>query len=408
MSWVDRVADDFIIITGDGKEYRPLWTPLSKTIEYNIAEFEFPNLRGTLVQRGTPRGRKYELEIFFQGEDHLELSDTFEESANDDRAWIVTHPLYGRIIVQPIGLQIDSSKYNVTRINGTLIETITEENPKTSVDPVDKIYNDRESVDEALAAAYAKDVIPNTDDINALSSNNQTLYNAGSKKVKITENAEAYFNFFNSANSAIINATSEPLAAIRALQTAISYPAMFVDSVKNRFTILIEQFQLLSSTVSNITSRSGKKTYENNAGTIISSMALAASTPQNGDYGNRRDVNSITEQLIACHDQYLLDLDSMQSLDGARTDSFIPDADGQMALTALVNFTISNLYKIALNAKQERSVILTEDSNVILLAHRFYGLSSDDSTIDDLIRNNSIGLNELLQVRKGRTIVYYV
>ncbi len=74
----------------------------------------------------------------------------------------------------------------------------------------------------------------------------------------------------------------------------------------------------------------------------------------------------------------------------------------------LVNYTVSNLFIIAKNAKQERSEIMTDDSDVITLAHRFYGLRTNDVTIDELISENNLGLNGILNIKKGTKIKYYI
>jgi len=68
----------------------------------------------------------------------------------------------------------------------------------------------------------------------------------------------------------------------------------------------------------------------------------------------------------------------------------------------------SELFEIAISAQQERSILCDSDTNVILLAHRFYGLLIDDSTIQRVMDNNSIGLSEILDIKKGRKILYYV
>jgi hypothetical protein len=66
------------------------------------------------------------------------------------------------------------------------------------------------------------------------------------------------------------------------------------------------------------------------------------------------------------------------------------------------------LFEIAISAQQERSILCDSDTNVILLAHRFYGLLLDDSTIQRVMDNNSIGISEILDIKKGRKILYYV
>jgi hypothetical protein len=69
---------------------------------------------------------------------------------------------------------------------------------------------------------------------------------------------------------------------------------------------------------------------------------------------------------------------------------------------------ISNLYSIAFAAKQEREYVLDKDSNPILLTHKFYGLDKNDVNLEKFISTNDIGLTEILNIRKGRKIVYYV
>lgn len=408
MSWLDNIKTDLVIETGDGKKFTPDWLNASKAVEYNIVEFDFPNIPGTLVKRSQPRGRKYNLEIYFKGDDHLEQSNEFEKSANDSRAWTISHPFYGRIIVQPISLAFDNTRYNTTKITGVIIETITEDNPKATVAPIEKIEADKEVLDITFEESFANDVIPDTDDINTLTENNKTFFDIGSKIASLTVDSEKYFNLFNEANAFILDATAEPLAAIRALQAVINAPALFVRSVKNRITVFVEQITKLSSGINNILTPSNKKIYENNVGIALSAMALAASNPQEGDYDSRAKVLEIIDEITISYNTYLTDLDTLQTDTGGDEDSYIPDAESLIGLNNLINFTLSNLFDIALESKQERSIILEDDSNIILLAHRFNGLQADDSTIDSLMEINDIGLNEILNIRKGRKIIYLI
>lgn len=408
MSWIEKIQTDLIITTGDGQQFSPQWLNASKAVEYNVAEFDFANVEGTLVKRGTVRGSKYNLEIHFQGENHLDDALAFEISAADPRAWTVSHPFYGEIIVQPASLIFDNSKYNVTTITGTVTETITEDNPRTTVVPADKIAADKAALDETFAAGFAAGEPPDTADINSLTANNTAAYTEGAKAVSNTPQAEEYFNLFNTANAAVLNATAEPLLAIRATQAALNYPAQFEDSVTNRLNVFTTQLDSLHAGVPLIDTASGKRIYENNAGALVSSMAVAAATPQAGNYNNRTSVLAVINIIINYYNIYITDVDSLQSANGGSPGSYIPGAANMQAISNLIKYTVSVLFDIALNARQERTVILENDSNAILLAHRFYGLKADDSTINELITTNNIGINELLQVRKGRTIVYYV
>ena len=408
MSWIDNIKTDLVIETGDGNKFMPDWLNASKVVEYNIVEFDFPNIPGTLVKRSQPRGRKYNLEIYFKGDDHLEQSNEFEKSANDSRAWTISHPFYDRIIVQPVSLAFDNTRYNTTKITSVIIETITEDNPKATVAPIEKIEADKEVLDTTFEDSFANDVIPDTDDINTLTENTAIFHDTGLKIASETIDAENYFNLFNAANAAILNATAEPLAAIRSVQAVINAPALFLQSIKNRITVFVEQITKLSSGINNILTPSNKKIYENNVGVALSAMALASSNPQEGDYDSGSKVLEIIDEITISYNTYLTDLDILQTDTGGDEDSYIPDAESLIGLNNLINFTLSNLFDIALESKQERSIILEDDSNIILLAHRFNGLEADDSTIDSLMEINNIGLNEILNIRKGRTIIYLV
>lgn len=405
MSWKNRTDDRFTIITGNGSVYYPLWKGALKHKEFNVSRFEFIDVPGTLVSRGTPKGRVFKSEIYFQGEDHLDISEDFENSCNDPRPWRVYHPLYGDLLVQPISIEFDNTDDNITRISLELFETISDDNPKIKVNPVDRVLQHKVATIENMAVSFSSKKVT-TSDVNGLVKNTDTLYKKGKKVVPNTPDFEKYFNAFNEANAFLEDAIAEPLAAIRKVQAVINAPALFAISVQERVNILISQFESLRDTIVNIVTLGDKRIYENNAGSLIASMTEAAVTEP--DYRNRAEVFRVMKQITDAYDDYIEDLDSIQSDNGGSPDSFIPDASSINSLSTLISYTVSNLFNIAISIKQERSFFLEEDTNLILLAHRLYGLEPDDSTIDTLVKDNSVSLSEYLQIKKGRKITYSV
>jgi len=406
MSWIERIKNELIITTGEGSQFRPNWLNAVKTVEYNVTEFNFPEISGSLIKRQLPRGRKYGIEIYFQGEDHLDTSNAFELAAQDVRPWTISHPYYDRIVVQPTSLNFDNTQHNATKITGTVIETITDENPKTSEDPTDKIVSAHADLDVTLSTVYANDIIPNIDDINQMTLNNDNLFLEGQKIISLTPDFETYFNAFNTANAAILNATNDALTAARTLQAVINAPALFATGIKARVDTLKDQFAKLQDSIIGITQFSLKKLFENNATALISTMSLALVS--DAVYSSRNDVLFFIGELIGSYNALLVDLDNLQSTNANSTDSFIPNFESQNQLNDLVNFTVSKLFEIAIDSRQERSVILEQDDNIITLAHRFYGIDVEDLSLDELIDTNEIGLNEYLGLKKGRKIVYFV
>ena len=412
MSWVDKIKSDLIILTGDGKIYKPDYLYPSKSKEYNISTFEFPNVSGSLVDRRLPKGTKYPLQLYFQGENHLDIAKAFEKSADDPRPWTLIHPYYGRIIVQPTSLEIDNSKMNVSEIKTEVIETITQDYPKTSVVPQDKIANSVEDVNISIGAASINKI--ESVGIKPLTVSKTAAFinksNAKiSKVIKVNADAAAFTNKYNTLKASVNKFSSEAEDTITQTVDLLKTVADLPISVQEKtavYTGLLQDTQssFLSGTVNLI----DKFLYMTNAGSIIAAMCLSVAKPQSTDYSTRNDVLSTIDVLLDANNVYVQLLDSVQSPNGGSLDSFVPDASSLIELNNLLNYTISNLFNIALDAKQERSIVLEEDSNWIVLAHRFYGLKADDSTIEQMIRNNNAGLNEMLQVKKNRKIIYYV
>ena len=85
MSWKEDIQKRLEVFTGDGKTFYPLWKNAIKEVEYNIAAFDFPNLEGTLVKRKKQLGRRFRIEFYFVGDDHLTEAEAFEASAKDER-----------------------------------------------------------------------------------------------------------------------------------------------------------------------------------------------------------------------------------------------------------------------------------------------------------------------------------
>lgn len=412
MSWLNKVEDNFTITTGDGISYTVDWgSSVTKTKDYFIAEFNFPQLAGSLVNRGQPRGARYNLEIFFQGENNIENSRAFERSSDNLGYWKLSHPLYGLLFVHPVGLMFDNSNMNVTIVTGQLIETITNDNPITTVDPIDQIQLQKENLDATASNSLSK--TPSSTDVNNLTANNNSLYKSSIPIIKVPEELTAYFNAFQVAKSAINNATQSPLIAMRTTQSVISAPAQFTTSVVNRLGLLTGQYATLKNQIVpknqfQSIPVSTKQIFQIQGSTLISSQLLAVSTPQPNDYTNAKSVYDTINIITNNYNQFLIDMDSIQSVNGGSPDSFIPDADTFIALSQLANNVISNLFQIALLGKRERSILLDKDTNLIVLTHKLYGLDEFDNNMDELMANNNWGFNQLIQIKKNTIVKYYI
>lgn len=406
MSWIDQISNDLIITTGDTKEYRPSWINASFQQDYNTSEFDYPSLPGTKVDKRERKGRRFNLEIYFQGENNIETALAFWVSCNDKRPWVLQHPFYSTLIVQPLGLNFDNTDLNTTKVTGVIVETITDDNPKINLLAVDQVPILKEILDTNMELALVE--TPDPSDANTMAQRNKDLFAKGVPIIKLPEEFEQYNNLFNQASTFINTATATPLLAIRASIAMISKPAQFAISVQQRVDVLSSQFDLLRNNLLNITKVSSKQIYHIQAGSILSSMFLSAVTPLPGNYVNSTTVLNIVNKIVSSYKQYTEDLDLLQGANGGNPLNFIPSADTTTQLNYLYNLTISNLFDIALNSKKERSIILDRDTNLILLTQRLYGLDEADNNINEMITNNNFGLDQYLVIRKGTKVIYYI
>lgn len=407
MSWKLNAAEKMIITTGDGKEYRPLYVNTVKTFEYNVASFNFPNVRGTLVNRSERQGSSLTLRIIFQGADHLETAEQFEQSADNKRPWTIQHPMHGVLTMQPSKITIDNTKYNTTEITADLLETITRDAPIVGVDPVNQVQINAENLDSTAVEDLSATASLEASDTVLLGALLDSAYTDAEVIIENDLDLQDYFNLYQVASAAILNATAEPLAAMQAVRAMLTAPGLFAQTVKARLNMLQQQLEELEDRIYNTVNQ--KKIYEFYGNSIVATMALTTTYPLNNlDFQNATDVLEIIDQINDNYDSYLNFIETLQTDTNDGTESYIPGQAAMSGLQLQLSYCVANLLDIALGAQQERQVILEKDSNIITLAHRFYGLQSDDSTIDQFIKTNSIGLNEKLQIKKGRLIKYYI
>jgi len=408
MSWVDNIKKGLVIKTGDGLEFTPDYIISAITKEYNITEFNFPNIKGTLVDRREPLGRKITIDIFFQGDDHLDIADSFDKSADDKRPWTISHPLHGSLLVQPASTKRDPTGLGLTKFTLVLMETLSQNAPITTVDPREQMLIDITNLNIISGESFEANVIPGASDIVLLDNNLDDLFDDADTFALTDLEFQEYFNLYNTAITAIINATAEPLFAINAMRAFTMQPSLFKIAVKDRLNIFKEQLSGLISGLVNIVTPNEKNIFENNAGGVIMAMVQSAAFPIEDDFNNTIDVLDVIDTLVDSFDNYLDSLDTIQTDTGDELDSYIPDHASLSGMTIVINFAVANLFEIALDAKQERQIILEADSNLINLAHRFVILDEADVNLETFKKNNGIGLSEILLIKKGRSIRYYV
>jgi len=406
MSWVEKVDQDIVITTGDGIEYTPLWFEAKKSKEYNLTEYQYPGVPGSFVDRQLPQGPRFELTLVFEGAENLEQADRFWRSADNKRPWQISHPLYGAIQVQPESLSYDDSEFNVTRIKAPVIETTDEQGPEDTVDVTTNVQDRKAQTDQAAAEGYASEVQPDPEDGKQLQSAAEQLEKAAKGSVKDSSASEQLANAVRAASRAAETATVAPQQAIQAAQNLIGLPATFEDTVQNRLDILTNQYESLRAQIAGTTPPNQKKSFEVQQAANLGAQAVTAVTPIE-NYVTRGQILSVRSQIAANYEQFIQDLDQLQTDTAGTPEAFVPDNRVQRLLATNVNSVLANLYRKAFRLKREKTYRVPSDTNIFVLAHALYGLDAEDKNLKALIDQNGLGLEEYFLIPQGRLIRYY-
>lgn len=409
MSWVTRVQQDISIELGDGRVFTPQYLNAQYIQEYNLAVFNFPNVAGSLVRRREPKGRKFALEIYFQGDDHLDIAEDFRRSAADQRHWHITHPFYDDIRCQPQTLRFDNTKQNISKISGVVIETIPAVFPRGASLPADEINARKITLDETSAQNYAAQVEDlQSSEVTTISQNVDVVESTTNDIIETQEEQVDFRNKVIAAQQAITNAIQEPLEAAREIQTVLNFPNQIVGNIRNRVNTLVEQLDRILVSLGAITgiSRNQKVYYETSGVTLVSAACTA--TLVNAEFDTRQDVDDVVNIILDMYNNFIENLDSLETDNQTEPDSYTPNPQNMLELEQLTYLTLSNLFDIALETQQEHTIVNEADSNMIILTHRVYGLDNEDENIERFKRTNNIGLKEILLIKKDREIKYFI
>lgn len=406
MGWKDKIENiTYQIVTGDGKTFYPLWKTADKGKEFNTNTYEFIDVNGSRVDRKKPKANKYNLVFYFQGEDYLDVADKFWESANDNRYWEVTHPLYGVIYGQPLEMGRNDNNLNVVEVSVIFWETNEIKGVSVVVSPKTDLEIDLQTCNVISSKDYSDKVNLKPVDKSAILQSIQDF----SRDFKSVINNSNYTEFITAKNKAL-NDVDNALVSVDSMITSVNNLVQLPFILKGDFYKRYEAVKSMFTSLKDIL-KLGKKNdkcyFEAVGANIISTLALIA-TDLTSVVFSKRQVNDIFDDLSKIYDEYLGLIDGTQVNITDINSAYIISYSTQDILKTIIVKTLYNLEVIAFNAKQERTIYLTKDSNVILLCHKYYGMDINDKNLDDFRKLNNIKNRNLFKLRKGRTIKYLI
>jgi prophage DNA circulation protein len=381
---------------------------VSKSIDKKTAAFEFPDADGTYIQDLGHSGRRYPLRVFFWGADYDLQANVFEASLLERGTGKLSHPLYGTIDVVPFGTitRRDDLK---TAANQAVIELEFWETtgllyPVSQGDPASSVLSAVAEYNAAVAEEFAGAVTLGTA-VERVTLRNDYMDLLGKAKgglqviANTQDSVRKQFNTIaDSIDLGIDVLISEPLTLAFQTVLLIQTPGRVLEGIKAR---LAAYKDLADSIISG-------------DGAAVSSNQFHARDLYASTYVSGSIVSTVNTQFttktdaLAAADAVLTQMADVTAWrdENYQTLGQIDTGTSYQQLQDAVAITAGFLVDISFSLKQERRLVLDRPRTFIDLVAELYGAT--DAEYDFFIQSNDLSGDEIIELPRGREIVFYV
>lgn len=414
MNWQTRIREA-AYNSPSGVRFTFDFENVSQTIEKKTTSFEFPDADGTYVQDMGHSGRRYPLRLFFWGNDYDQEADAFEAALLERGIGKLEHPIYGTVDVVPFGTisRRDDLKTatNQAILDVTFWETINLLYPAVQNDPGSLVLSAVDSFNGSLADQFVELINIDTASLRVTFKNNYTALlddaQSGLQTIaNVQDDVRSQFNAIkDSINQGIDILVSEPLTLAFQTTQLIQSPAKALTDIRARLNAYGDLANAIISGTGavvfpGIDSKNSNQFHTNDvyASTYVTGSVVSA---VNNQFLTKSEALESAEVILG----------QLEEVTNWRDDSYrsleqIDTGEAYQKLQESVALCAGFLVEISFSLKQERSIILDRARTIVDLAAELYG--EVDEQLDFLINTNNLSGSEILELPKGREIVYYV
>jgi len=388
---------------------------VAMSVDKKTAAFDFPDANGTFIQDLGHTGRKYALRMFFWGNDYDQEADAFMDALLEAGTGKLDHPIYGVKNVVPFGTikRRDDLKTaaNQAVFDVTFWETIDVVYPTGQTDPASAVLASVNEYNDAAATEFEEvlDIDSATEQATFKNSYTALLDSATTGLRVIADTQENVRKQFNAVKGSINNGidvlVQDPLTLASQTTIMLQAPARALTSISARLsaygdlaTLIITGDDAVQEPGLGSDNSNAFHTNDLYASTYVTGSIVSV---VNNRFETKTDALAAADLIL----QQFADVaawrdDNFQSLSEVDTGAAYQQLQEAVALTA------GFLVEISFSLKQERSIVLTRPRTIIDLVAELYG--SVDDQLDFFIDSNNLTGSEILELPRGKEIVYYV
>lgn len=422
-SWDERLKPTIDFTSPDGNKYTCSWIGNDRTKSKKLGLFDYPKVKGTIVQDLGSVSTTYPITLYFHGRDNDIESDAFFESCSETGTWAVTHPVHGFIELQLVDATqkvypIESG--NITVIDTNWIEPIDEKSLTTARELASKLSNQKKIFNAQAIMQFSNRIRATADNLKSyVTSTTNLITNASEVAMSpLSATNDSIFMLQNATidgiNDTMVATVFRPTVLGGQFVSLIQGPALANMSISSRLDAYDDLIGKLKDTLIRTANETGDNAINNS---ILCEVAISACIGAQAEIVTTGELVSRTEAIgLATRIADMFD-DATDALDGAQDDfvsnpidrQYFSQSEAYADAMLLVYQAIQYLVKTSFDLKIEKRFTITRDRAPIEITISEYGTLGDaDEMFDFFISTNALEGFDILLLPAGREVVVYV
>lgn len=422
-NWRDRLNNDLILISPEGTEYRPVYLDQDGfQLQKRLGMFDFPLVRGTVVQDLDTSSLWISMRFFFEGKNNDVNARAFLSSCKERGPWSVNHPVHGEYELQLVSVVLVNSNDGLTELSTEWIEPLDPEYLLTARELAGIVDSQISDLNTGALSQFVDDIQQTT----------ATLKHIVETTTEGIQNVVDYtlyplFGVVDAVDDAMttiavgiqdsLSAVLLPLAELGGqIQNLIEIPALAMrdlstrmDSYESLTTGLNELLPGESATPLPYTAQSQTKI--NNIATtelgLTSAVCAFARIAITADLYSREQAIDTAEKIAEQFSDMVAILEEKQAdFETLHIDKqYFSQSSTFNDCIKLISYTQQYLLRKSFDLKIKQIITLDRPSFPVDLAAEYYG---DFEEINFFSDTNELEGNEIFLLPAGREIVIYV
>lgn len=421
-TWRERLRDVMVMVSPDGNRFEAKWRQSPRTVDKKLGIFNYPLIKGTVVQDLDVTSYRWPLTFFFDGPNHDLEADRFMKAVLQRGQWSITHPVYGfkGLQLMTITEVLDpTGSGNISEFNSDWIEPIDPQTLKTAAEMSDAV-----GIQADLVAISAADQFVAGLDIskpfsieNAINSVTNAVNQFLGPIAELNASINSEFLALQRATQDLLAAAIlNPLSIAGNIQALIETPLLAINDIRSR----LSAYANLAGAMFGIQPDEGEINPDGRnkahvqqialASTVSSNAKIAVIDPTEGGLSSQAQAIQTAQDLSTQYDAIVANLDESQALfeDENIEDQHFSQEQSHNETMLVTSQAIEFLLVSSFNLKIERRFTLDRRRAPTEIAIVEYGgPGENDANIDLFINSNKLKGSDILLLPALREVVIY-